>query len=157
MVESSDRRGFEIRLAAMDECLDILSEPRLLSLLPIEDISCLHKHIQDSEHPRYIVKYKQYTMLFVIWRVHAEAGIYEIHVACPKDSIIASRVLTLATMGWVFKDSNLEAKALLTSCPEGKIANMCRKIGFKEIKKQDDLVYFIASQAHNGRIPCPLS
>jgi hypothetical protein len=139
-------KGFEIRLATMDECLDIMSEPRLLSLLPIEGITYLYKYIQDSEYPRYIVKYKQYSMLFVVWEVYAETSIYEIHVACPSNSIIASRVLTLATMNWIFKESGLSVKALLTSCPEGKIANMCRKIGFKEIKKVGDLVYFLASQ-----------
>lgn len=144
-------KGFDIRLATMDECLDIMSEPRLLSLLPIEGITYLYKHIQDAEYPRYIVKYKQYSMLFVLWQIRESASIYEIHVACPADSIIASRVLTLATMNWIFKESKLEVKALLTSCPEGKIANMCRKIGFKEIKKVGDLVYFLASRIDNRR------
>lgn len=150
-------RGFEIRLATMDECLDIMSEPRLLALLPIPSITYLYKYIQDTEYPRYIVKYRQYSMLFVVWKVHEGASIYESHVACPKTSIVASRVLTLAAMNWVFKESKLGAEALITSCPEGKIANMCRKVGFKEIKKQGDLVYFMASASQirldNRRAP----
>jgi len=142
-------RGFEIRLATMDECLDILSEPRLLAVLPIEGITYLYKYIQDSEHPYYILKYKQYSMLFVVWKVNTnqEASIYECHVGCPRNSIVASRVLTLAAMNWFFKEAVPEAAGLITSCPEGKIANMCRKIGFKEVKKQDDLVYFLASSS----------
>lgn len=129
----------------MEECLDILSEPRLLAVLPIEGITHLYKYIQDSKHPYYILKYKQYSMLFIVWKVAGDSGIYECHVACPSDSIVASRVLTLSAMNWFFKEYKPEAKGLITSCPEGKIANMCRKIGFTEVKREDslDLVYFM--------------
>lgn len=134
-----------IAKATIEECLDILSEPRLLAVLPIEGITHLYKYIQDSKHPYYILKYKQYSMLFIVWKLVGPSSIHECHVACPSDSIVASRVLTLSAMKWFFKEYAPEAKGLITSCPEGKIANMCRKIGFTEVKREDslDLVYFM--------------
>jgi len=135
----------KITIATMTECLNILSEPRLLATLPIYGITYLYKYIQDSKHPYYILRYKQYSMLFIVHEAHKEAGIYECHVACPADSIVASRVLTLSAMNWFFKEHAPDAAGLITSCPEGKIANMCRKIGFKEVKRDSgsNLVYFM--------------
>ena len=68
-------------------------------------------------------------------------GIYEIHISCPKDSIIASRLLCLAGINEMFKRP--EIRGFITSCPAGKIANMCKKIGFKQVNEIDGKLYFI--------------
>jgi hypothetical protein len=36
-----------------------------------------------------------------------------------------------------------KVRGLITKCPEGKIANLCKKLGFKEIKRVGVNLYFI--------------
>lgn len=138
----SSKLAFKVTYATSEEANSILSEPQLFASLPLDELIELPSYIAQLKIPLYIITFKSFRMLFKVFEV--SNGIHECHVACPKDSIIASRVLTLASMKWFFKEAYPEAKGLITSCPEGKIANMCRKIGFKEIRKEDDLVYFMA-------------
>jgi len=133
---------FKVNYATPEQSLDILSEPQLFAALPLDNLSELPGYISTRKIPLYIITFKSFKMLFKVFEV--KEGIHECHVACPKDSIRASRALTLASMQWFFKEAYPEAKGLITSCPEGKIANMCRKIGFKEVRKENDLVYFMA-------------
>lgn len=130
---------FEVRKATETEISTILQEPQLLARLGLKDITKL----KGFKHLPHIIEFKNYRLLFTFWEV-AVKDVYEVHIACPKNSIIASRALSLGILDWMFSPSSeLEAKAIVTSCPEGKIANMCRKIGFREIKKKSNKVYFI--------------
>lgn len=124
-----------------EEALAIARDPFILSKLGFEKPEDLHK----LDLPTYLISFKQYSMLFQIDKVKAQDSIYEFHVMCPKDSIRANRVLSLGAIQWIFKQDHLQAKALVTWCPEGKIANQCRKFGAKEIKREADKIYFMLS------------
>ena len=58
---------------------------------------------------------------------------FEVHIASPKESIFHSRVLVRAIIDWLF---SMGVEKILTCCPEGKIANLARKTGLKEVDKQ---------------------
>ena len=83
-------------------------------------------------------------MIFEFKQVsHRELKIFEMHIACPKESIRASRLLSIGVMEWLFEEQ--EAKVLMTSCPEGKTANMIRKLGATEVREDPEtgLLYFM--------------
>lgn len=131
---------FNIQPATESEYFSIVNEPGLLERIKEGNEGKPPVYNADST---YILRYKKYRLIFTLKDLGA--GIYETHIACPKDSIRASRILVLAGIRWIAHEK--APIALLTSCPEGKIANMCRKIGFIEVKKIKDKVYFILSLA----------
>lgn len=127
---------FSIHSATPEEYHSIVTEPNIIN--PIKEAN--QGLTPDYEDNSYIIKYREYRLLFTIFEKHP--GVYEIHIACPRNSIIASRALALAIMTWVeSKYSN--TKAIITNCPEGKIANMVRKLGFIQIDKEEDKLHFI--------------
>jgi len=132
---------FTVTTATLEESTAILSEPHLLTLLKSKPtLTQLPAYLAARAIPYNIIRYKSYKLLFEY--KPRTTGVYEIHIACPKASIVASRVLSIATIVWLF--SNLpDSKALITSCPEGKIANMCRKVGGRELHRVGNTVHFI--------------
>lgn len=96
------------------------------------------------KHTPYVIKLDPYIMLFNLWEV--KGGLYQIHIICPRAHTKGSRALALAAMTWAFSREELGVKALLTMCPEGKIANMVRKLGFRKIKQLEDQCYFIINK-----------
>jgi hypothetical protein len=121
---------FEVRLATLGEKEEILADAAL-------------SHLPNITTTPHIIIYNSFRMLFE-FNLKA-GGIYEVHVACPKDSRQASRILALAMCAWLFKVGVSGITGLITSCPEGKIANMIRKIGGTEVKREGSTVYFMAT------------
>lgn len=137
-------KDFTFEVATADEVLAILSEKRLIGLVSKKKtLTDLAATLHLKPRLYYIVKYKQYRTLFETKQLAHNTC--EVHIACPKDSLIASRILVLALCAWLLKVSELAPSALITSCPEGKIANMLRKIGTKEVKRVGDKIYFMAT------------
>lgn len=88
----------------------------------------------DSFHT---VSYRDYKLLFSFQLLYPD--IYEIHIVCPKDSILASRALSLYVISWI-RSKYSNTKALVTNCPEGKagkIANMVKRLGFRQVNETD--------------------
>lgn len=141
------RDCFNVREATSDECLKILSEPQLLSTLPIDSVSELPKYIRTHKHLFYISTFRSYKLIFFFFERDTCQDIYEIHIACPRNSIIASRALVLTAARWILKHGTIGAKALITACPEGKIANMCRRLGGVELRREEDKIHFMFSLA----------
>ena len=107
-----------IRLASDKEAKQILLEPQIVAR-----VGLLAEHIKVQP---WIAHNKEHRLLFVFWE--AGAGVYEMHIACPKDSIRSSRVLAVEAMSWLF---SMGAEKIITNCPRGKIANMAKKLGLK--------------------------
>lgn len=133
--------GFDISVADKEDCLEILAEPQLLAAINLTSPSELPAYLAESRFVYFLIEYGSYRMLFHY--THKEAGLYEAHMACPKDSILASRALTLAGLLWVFSLQNIEAKGIITDCPKGKIANMLKKIGGKAVGSVGAKQYFL--------------
>ena len=127
---------FIVAEATTAECLEILSEPQLLKHLPTE-LPKLPEYLRRHKYIWYIARFKHYAMLFFFFERVRLDGVYELHIACPKRSILASRVLSICTAKWIVKTGTKEVKALITKCPEGKISNMCTKLGGQIIYKNE--------------------
>jgi hypothetical protein len=114
--------GFTIRRATDREVEQILSEPRLVQKLgPNVDYS----------YPYWLCLYLDYVLLFEFWQV--EEGLYEVHIAVPRSSIVASRALILGGLNWLFSVGASDCDLLQTTCPKGKISNMLRKLGWTNV------------------------
>ena len=124
-------KSIKIRLAPTAEALEILSEPQI-----VERIGHATKHL--NKQP-WIAERAGAKLLFVFHQL-SKAGIYEMHIACPLASIRASRILASAAMDWLY---HMGADVIVTSCPEGKIANMARKLEFVELTRTPELIYFM--------------
>lgn len=133
--------NYEVAVASREECLEILSEPKLMEAIYVSDTIALYKHLYTTDKVYHILRIRKYSLLFTYEKRTLDT--FEIHLACPKDSIRASRALSLCILHWMFGPSNLKPRALITSCPEGKIANMVKKIGGTEVKRENNLVYFM--------------
>lgn len=138
--------NFKFRDAELTEMLDILIEPQLVGLI-LKDpktprtVAELAGALHLSKAAYKIVEYGSYRTLFELQR--RTHGVYEIHIACPRASVRASRVMSLALM--LYSLTELGAAGLITKCPEGKIANMIRKLGAKEVKRDGTDRYFMAT------------
>lgn len=134
--------GFKVAEATVEECYKILSEPQLINQISIEDISGLYDYIERHKHTFHRVSFKSYSMLFFHFEVDATRNIHEVHIVCPKNSIIASRALAIVISVYL---AGQGAEVLITACSKGKIANMARKIGWTQVKQTKDRVYFMLS------------
>jgi len=121
-----------VRLAPIAEALEILSEPQIVARVGSAPISLRHQP--------WIIDYAGARMLFIFWPLGSVPNVYHVHIACPLQSIRACRILAKGVDEWLF---SIGAEVLVTSCPEGKIANMARKLGWTEIGVKCSLVHFI--------------
>ena len=131
-----------IKEASLKEAIKILSEPQLLAILPVDNLQDLPDYILSMQPSNYIVKLGKYSLLFT----HEDLGkgVYEIHISCPKASVPASRLLAVAMLRWVATTgSDSKARAITTNCPEGIIANFCRKCGGIEIGRIEKTTHFM--------------
>ena len=126
--------GFTIRKATPNEIRAITTEPRVLA--------AIGKEI-DSSSDFYIELYKDYSLLFEL--EDRGSGMCEIHIAMPRNSIIASRAMILGGLHWVFEVGMPGTKVLYTTCPEGntKISNMLHKLGWIRVSSGLGLCEFI--------------
>ena len=130
--------------ANLTEQYDILSEPRLLAMLhDSPTLEELPTYLAERTHNFYLVRYGVYRMILELYPRPSMPEVYEFHVAVPKDSIIASRVLVRTSIEWSLSSG---IQALVTTCPEGKMANLVRKVGCKEIKRSKGIVTFLATK-----------
>lgn len=142
---------FKVTEATAVESHEILAEPHLIKHLDVKDASELSDYILKHKHTFHILKYKRYKMLFFFYALKDKKEVVEFHVACPKDSVVASRVLLLAAGTWVIKKGAADSKVLISSCPEGKIANTARKLGGIEITRIGSIIYFSFPLLFNDR------
>lgn len=134
-------KDFDIGIADIEDCLEILAEPQLLAALHLTSPDELPNHLATSNRVYYTIEYGKYKLVFCWFKV--APYLYEAHIACPKASIVASRLLTLAALVWVFRLQSIDVRGIITSCPRGKMANMIRKIGGKLLSKDYDFLYFM--------------
>lgn len=120
------------------ESYEILAEPQLFKHLPVKEPIGLPKYIRTHKHIFYLASFNQYSLLFFFFEHPRLDDVYEIHIACPRNSIRASRVLATLAAKWIAKIGTIGAKALITKCPKGKISNMCRKLGGTVIYEYDN-------------------
>lgn len=132
--------------ATDEDCISVIfKEPRLLKLYKpygVTDEASLLAYIHSIPAKYYIVKYADYSMIFTLEEMKYRTGAYEYHVACPRRSVLASRVLILTSLHWIF-NKDLKVTVLVSDCPEGVIANTARKAGAIEIANINKHVYFI--------------
>lgn len=114
--------GFTIRRATDREVEKIVSDPTLIKKLGSE---------VDYTANYWLCMYLDYVLLFKFWQV--EEGMYEVHIAVPRASIVASRALILGGLNWLFSVGAPDCDLLQTTCPLGKISNMLRKLGWTNV------------------------
>lgn len=76
-------------------------------------------------------------LFFVFWET--TPGVAEMHIACPRASVINCRELTKAAMNYVFE---LGFDKIETRCPPGKPANMAKKLGMRFTQAANEMHYF---------------
>ena len=118
-----------VRLAEELEAIEILSEP--------DTIRRTGKIPEHTVFQPWICEDVDSKMLFFFWST-GQPRVYEFHVAAPKKDIGASRKLSLELMEWLFTHG---AKKLVSNCPEGKIANLARKVGMRVYARNDQTVF----------------
>lgn len=139
-----------IRKATLAEQFNVFKEPRLLAVLPGKPkLDSLEKYLRVMGFDQYLIILGKYRMLFECYPYGRVQDAMEVHIACPKDSIRASRALGLILTKYVF-DTYPETKGLVTSCPEGKIANLCRKLGGVKVGTKGEYVTMLATREQLG-------
>jgi len=127
-----------IQLATQSESVEILSQPRVVARTKLEPHYVAYQPwmcMPDDGPER---------MMFVFWALEDE-GVYEVHIAAKQDreSLLLSRRMALYITEWLFAHG---ASKLVTNCPEGRIANMARKIGYTEAGREGETVFFEVSK-----------
>ena len=101
-------KNIYIRRAAVEEVICILSEPQIASKMSRPVLDSL-----GAEHNYTLVVIGKYKLL-VSYRQVKPKGTVEVYIACPTDSIKASRALAMLTMKWLVDAKKLVAKSLVT-------------------------------------------
>ena len=120
-----------IRLSGLDEAKSILLEPQIVDRVGLM--------VEQFKFQPWIAYNRGHRLLFVFWE--KSNGVYEMHIAAPKDSILSCRSLAKEAMSWVF---SMGAKKIVTNCPKGKISNMAKKIGLKLSVSENGQDYYEA-------------
>jgi hypothetical protein len=128
-----------ITAATEEEKLAILDEKRITRDLGPE----LKATLLRLDIPLYMIHFEHYSMLFNVTLLADK--VCAVHVYCPRASIKASRVLSLGVINWIIQEAMPGVRAMVTNCLEGTAANMARKLGGIEIKKEGRYVYFVLS------------
>jgi len=118
-----------IRLCSQDEAIEILNEPQNAGRIGLKTERLIYQP--------WIVEQDRKKMMFVFWMNKNKTC--EVHIACKKDSIIKCRMLSKEVLKFLF---SYGAERIISNGPEGKIANLARKIGMKEYKRDSENVYF---------------
>ena len=132
-----------IKTATHEECLDILSEPRLFNILPIEPGGTLEDYLKTTDVVFRLLVFGKYKLLFRIECIGH--GNYTFHLMCPAASIPQSRKMTVLAIYWAFHVYKGCILALYCTCPQGKMANLARKVGATELKSKDGMACFIVT------------
>lgn len=114
------------------EALEILREDSILSRTRVFPKELLHQP--------WICEKDGAKLLFFFWEV--EPFVYEMHIACPKKSILKSRELAYWALIYVL---SFYAKKVITNCPKGKIANMAKKLGMKQARSIQNTIFYEVS------------
>lgn len=116
--------SYTVRVATRIEASLILSEPQIASKLA-KSVS----QILASGKVYWLLEYSNYQLLVSLTSTEEE-GVVDAHIACPKSSILASRILTLLAMEWIARTVDASTKELITTVPNTKMANFARKVGW---------------------------
>ncbi len=118
-----------IRLASQDEAIEILNEPQNCNRIGLVTEKLIYQP--------WMVELKDKKMMFVFWML--DKDVCEVHIACKKDSILKCREMSKEVLDFLF---SYKVNRVITNCPEGKIANLARKMGMTEYDRIDNKVYF---------------
>tara|TARA_R110000764_G_scaffold58467_5_gene127111 strand:- start:4800 stop:5240 length:441 start_codon:yes stop_codon:yes gene_type:complete len=129
-----------IKTATHEECLDILSEPRLFNILPIKPGGTLEEYLKTTDVVFRLMVFGKYKTLFHVDFIGR--GNYQFHILCPKASIPQSRKMGIMAIYWAFHVYKGSIVSLYCECPHGKMANLCRKIGATELKSKNGMACF---------------
>ena len=101
----------------------------------------MHGHSPEFSSNFILMSYGKYKQLGT-YRVLGN-GFCEVHIACPKDSVRASRLLAFATMRWLLEIKYPELQGLVTTCPDSMVMvrNALYKLGFKKLTFEGSSVY----------------
>jgi hypothetical protein len=129
-----------IKTATHEECLDILSEPRLFNLLSIEPGDTLEDFLKTTDVVFRLMVFGGYKMLFRVECIGH--GNYQLHIMGPKASIPQSRKMAIMAIYWAFHVYKGCILALYCECPHGKMANLAKKVGATELKSKNGKARF---------------
>lgn len=118
-----------IRIATQKEAVDLFNKTEI--------INRVGKKANSFIYQPFIAFNANSEMLFVFWS--NDDGSVEIHIAQPREYIHSSRELCGKIINWLFDHG---AQRVVTSAPEGKIANLARKVGMRKYKADSELIYF---------------
>lgn len=136
----TDPSKFKVTPINTEQLKVIIDDPTILSKFGWDSID----DVGELASPACSIEYGDYKLAFVYWESDLAPDIYEVHILCPKDSIKAIRVLSLAAAGWLFSRSEFKLRALVADCPVGgTLSNMARKLGGIEYKREAGKSYFI--------------
>jgi hypothetical protein len=133
--------GFTITQLEGEELRAQLANTVLLKNIGAESADSIELH--PAVH--YCMRFGKYSMLYVL--IPKSKDIVEIHIACAKDSRVASRALCFAILRHLRATSTY--KYVLTTCPEGTMSNLARKLGFVDTgaRAEDKLCFAFDLQA----------
>jgi hypothetical protein len=139
-------KKFTFTPASKEDILNIMKEPQLIKLwAPSGTLTELAGVVYKTHYDCQVVRYGRYKLLLELNSISPD--LCGIHIACPKDSIVASRILAMAGTAYALLIAYPTHRVITTSCPEGKIANMIRKIGAKQVSPSGSKsIQFIATR-----------
>jgi len=139
---------FIVTKASNNEVLTIFKEDKLRKLLigapSLEELECL---LLTNDYGYRILTYKQYELLFQVYPVKGFEGVLEGHLMCPFSSRVASKVLTLMCISWIFNTYAPNSKVLMTKVLKGHLANFASSLGLIRGKEVGEFVYFFATRS----------
>jgi len=132
---------FHVRDATYEEAEEIISEPQIT-----ERVIARLGHAPIVPECRKLVLWGRHRMMFtyeIRYDSTASVQVVYAHIAVPKASIPACRVLALLASYWVLNVAAPEAVALMVDMPEGKMSNMAVKLGYVRKELGDQVVYVL--------------
>jgi hypothetical protein len=125
-----------VRHATKRETLEILSEEQISNRLDNKPA----KIVKDKHNVFILVIWQQYRLLVTYKKIGNNA--VDCHLACPRNSLPAAKVLALLGMSWLLTDTNIDVNTLTTSTMKGSMSNFAKKLGFVKIYEDETKDYF---------------
>ncbi len=137
----------QIKQASLEEQYEILKEPRLLAILPgFTKLSGLMAYLESRQLSVMLASSGEYKMLVEMYPIAGRECAYEVHFAAPKKTLRVSRLLIAKVLRLLLLKEVADIKLLLTTCPEGSMSNMARKIGARCVGDKQGKNVFILTK-----------
>ena len=136
---------FKVHRPKLEEIQLAFSEPKLAERLLLVDSSSEIK--EEDISTLYCIsieegKYKIYLSLAPYKEIDSE-GIYELHIAIPKDSIVCGKLLSMATLHYALNVHAKDVIGIYTNANYRSMANLAINLGFKVIKVEGDFYHLL--------------